>query len=299
MAMDKRFKYYERECRPFYLYIKYKKSHIYYCVIPDYKRVVSTGKTSFDEAKKVAGVLYSNLVNNQSITWEGISDKLILSMLPKHPSNLTLARALQIQKAILDTGVSGKTVNNRMCQLSRYIKVPPLKVTKSIRKCYPIEKLYKIGKFDILALIGITTGMRKGEFNTCEVVCINGKDYLQVNGTKTENAKRRIPIIPELIPVIKEMKTKEYNYRDFRKSVDRVGELIGVDPHKDNIVFHSFRKCFKTAMMSYNIDPLWQEYYMGHSLDKSNVVSKVYFVPEAADDTIVYSQITDLQRKFI
>lgn len=220
-------------------------------------------------------------------------------MLPKRPEDLTLAKAIQIQKAILATGVSGKTVNNRMGQLSKYIKVPPLQHTKVVRKCYPIEKLYHIGTNNILAFIGITTGMRKGEFHNCRVVTSNEKYYLQIDGTKTENAVRKVPIIPEMIPVIEEMKCHDWTDRDFRFAVDDIGRTIGIDPHKDNIVFHSFRKCYKTAMMSVGIDQLWQEYFIGHSLDKSNVVSKVYFIPEAADDTIVYNQMCEMLRMFL
>lgn len=299
MAIDKRFKYRERETKSFYLYIKYKKSHIYYCVIPEYHKCISTGSLSLKDAKIKANEIYSALVNNKVLNWDGITDKLILSMLPKKPEQLTLARVIQIQKTMLETGISGKTVNNRMSCLSKYVKFPPVPHTKVVRKCYPIEKLYHIGNKNLLALIGITTGMRKGEFSTCEVTYTNGKSYLQVNGTKTENAVRKVPIPEELIPYINEMKSKSWSDRDFRRAVDEIGQYIGVDPSKDNIVFHSYRKCFKTAMMSAGIDSLWQEYYMGHSLDKSNVVSKVYFIPEAADDSMVYEQMIKMIRQFI
>ena len=295
---DNRFKYRIKERRLFYLFIKYPKSHIYYMKIPEYNKTISTGMTNLKAAYIKANEIYTRVSSNSVFKWEN-NDDFIISRLPNLPEKLTLQIIQKIQNDLLETGISGKTVNNRMGWLHKYIDFPPVPHIKKIRKCYPVEKLYHIGNKNLLALIGITTGMRKGEFSSCEIITKNYKTYLQINGTKTDNAIRKIPLADELIPYINEMKNKTWTDREFRFAVDEIGEYLGIDPHKDNIVFHSYRKDFKTIMMSYNIHPLWQEYYMGHSLDKSNVVAKVYFIPESADDTLVYNQMIEIQKMFL
>lgn len=296
--IDKRCKYRFRECREFYLYIKYKKTHIYYCVIPQFHKCISTGCTNLKDAYIKANQIYDRVLENKKFSWD-IEDKFILSMLPKNPDRLTISVIERIQKALLDTGISGKTVNNRMGKLHKYIDFPPVPHTKQIRKCYPIEKLYHMGKNNTLAFLAVTTGMRKGEFDKCRVIEENDKLYLQIDGTKTDNSVRKVPIIPEIAEALEDYRLKDWGDRDYRFAVDDIGRMIGIDPHKDNIVFHSFRKCYKTAMMGAGINEIWQEYYMGHSIEKSNVVSKLYFIPEAADDTVVYKQMTDMLKQFI
>lgn len=235
--LDKRCKYRYKERHQFYLYIKYPQSHIYYAKFPEFGyKSISTGKTNLREAYIKGCEIYKYLFYNTTFDW-GIEDKFILERLPKTPDKLTVEIIQKIQNELLETGISGKTVNNRMGVLHKYIAFPPVAHKKVIRKCYPIEKLYGLGSQYTLAFIAITTGMRKGEFDNCEAITDNGKLYLQINGTKTDNSVRKVPIIPETVKALEDYKKRKWTDRDFRKSVDEVGELIGIDPYKDNIVF--------------------------------------------------------------
>ena len=62
---------------------------------------------------------------------------------------------------------------------------------------------------------------------------------------------------------------------------------------ENNIVFHSFRKMYKTILESAEIPNIWIEYYMGHSIESSSDVNRLYFIPEAADDDIVYRKVIE------
>ena len=52
--LDKRCTYKIRECKDFYLFINYKRTHIYYAKYPAYNKTLSTGKTSIKKAYQEA-----------------------------------------------------------------------------------------------------------------------------------------------------------------------------------------------------------------------------------------------------
>ena len=222
---------------------------------------------------------------------------------------VTLQRLVKLQQQLLATGMSGKSVNNYISLLRKLWKnkdfnpfqnLSPIEHTKTIRQCFLVESFKGFGnfikqhKYLLLPYLAITTGMRAGEFKTAETVTIHNRLYLQINGTKTENAVRRVPISQKVADAYSAYKKNGFAKAAWKESVYMSGALFGynkdhIDQH--NIVFHSFRKMYKTILESHNINNLWVEYYMGHSILQSSDVNKLYFNPLAADDAIVYAQV--------
>lgn len=321
---DKRCKYKIRECKDFYLFIKHKESHIYYAKFPEYNKIASTGKTNIKQAYQEAYRIYGSLgiattpfhellLNTYKDSYYktyNMAKKLsgLLSDI-KTLEQVTLQRLVKLQQQLLATGMSGKSVNNYMSLLRKLWKnkeynpfqnLSPMKHTKTIRQCFPIESFKEYGnhiyqhKYFLLPYIAITTGMRTGEFKTAEPVIIHNRLYLQINGTKTENAVRRVPIISKVADAFLHYKSNGFAKAAWKESVYMAGSLVGYDKEyvdKHNIVFHSFRKMYKTILESNNINNLWIEYYMGHSILQSSDVNKLYFNPLAADDSLIYEQV--------
>lgn len=324
--LDKRCKYKLRDNRDFYLFIKYKQSHIFYAKFPAYNKTVSTGKYTLREAYIEAYRIYGTLgqetlefhkllldtYKNEFYKTFNMAKKLsgMLSDI-KTLEQINLPRLVKLQNQLIKTGISGKSVNNYMSLLRKLFKnreynpftnLSPVEHHKTIRKSFPIEsfsgfeKHLNKHKYLYLAYISITTGIRAGEFKNSYPVVINSKNYLQVNGTKTENAVRRIPITQKTVEVFNEYKANGFAKASWKDSVYMCADLIGLDKDfvdSNNIVFHSFRKMFKTILESNNINNLWIEYYMGHSIEQSSDVNKLYFQPESADDSFIYNQVID------
>ena len=84
--------------------------------------------------------------------------------------------------------------------------------TKTIRQCFLVESFTGFGnfikqhKYLLLPYLAITTGMRAGEFKTAEPVIIHNRLYLQINGSKSENAVRRVPITQKVADAYSEYK---------------------------------------------------------------------------------------------
>ncbi len=140
----------------------------------------------------------------------------------------------------------------------------PMEHTKTIRQCFSVESFKGYGnyifqhKYLLLPYIAITTGMRASEFK------------------------------------IAEYKNNGFVKASWKESVYMSGALVGYDKEyieQHNIVFHSFRKMYKTILESNNINNLWIEYYMGHSILQSTDVNKLYFNPLSADDSLIYEQV--------
>ena len=313
--LDKRCKYKVRELQDFYLFIKYPRSHIYYAKFPGFQnKVISTGCMYIDAAYKKAYEIYGQLqtpLNNGSFIDRMFSVykddkkrtrdlKYVLKFLPdiKKPEQITSTRIVKLQQEILKTGVSGKTVNNYVYCLQKaygvgFPEYVPLKYTSTYRKCFPISGFYGFYKkcqdrLHYLAFFTMTTGCRLGEISTCEPVTKNGRLYLKINGTKTENAVRTVPVLQETLDCIKYLKNG-FRASCYKQSVIEAGKLCGFDEsyiEDNNIVFHSFRKMYKTLLESCGVPNTFVEYYMGHS--QTSKVNQLYFIGDAADDSEVY-----------
>lgn len=317
---DRRCKYKIRECKDFYLFIKHKESHIYYAKFPEYNKIASTGKTNIKQAYQEAYRIYGSLGIATTPFHELLLDtykdsyyktynmaKKLSSLLSdiKTLEQVTLPRLVKLQEQLAATGISGKSVNNYISLLRKLWKnkeynpfqnLSPMEHTKTIRQCFPVESFKGYGnyiskhKYLLLPYIAITTGMRAGEFKTAEPVIFHNRLYLQINGTKTENAVRRVPITQKVADAYSEYKKKVLQKQHGKSLCICPGhDKDYIDKH--NIVFHSFRKMYKTILESNNINNLWIEYYMGHSILQSSDVNKLYFNPLAADDSLIYEQV--------
>lgn len=235
---DRRCKYKIRECKDFYLFIKHRESHIYYAKFPEYNKIVSTGQTNIKQAYQEAYRIYSSLeiastpfhellLNTYKESYYktfNMAKKLstLLSDI-KTLEQVTLPRLVKLQEQLAATGISGKSVNNYISLLRKLWKnkdynpfqnLSPMEHTKTIRQCFLVESFTGFGnfikqhKYLLLPYLAITTGMRAGEFKTAEPVIFHNRLYLQINGTKTENAVRRVPITQKVADAYSEYKKK-------------------------------------------------------------------------------------------
>ena len=236
-------------------------------------------------------------------------------------------RLIKLQNQLLSKGLGGKTVNgyitclhsvfryfidNGFIQNDVFFGLRPCANKKAIRLCFPMEKLKHLfsdndyNPYLDLIHIAVISGMRKGEIQRLNTNDIIQKDYgywLHINGTKTENAPREVPITKELVEVINRFDIKLLNDRFFARSVKYLGELLGFNESyiKENgIVFHSFRKVYKTLLTSSNINKDLIEEALGHSQPtySMNSVDKSYLCLERADRKLEHSLFTDSLKYF-
>lgn len=152
----------------------------------------------------------------------------------------------------------------------------------------------------LLCAIAYYTGMRNGE-----IVRIQPDDFfkerdfvfLNVRGTKTENAVRVVPVCSFLYEKITEYITeknisagqtlfegKKRMDREFGYAYKLVGHKLGYSDDEMNnkyITFYSFRHLYKTILTRADIDNQLVEYFMGHSEGKD--VRRSYFNSSALD----------------
>ena len=322
--IDKRCKYKVRETQDFYLFIKYQQSHIYYAKYPELNRVVSTGCIYLREAYKKAYEIYGKLRTPDTVPFidrmmsvysddkKRLRDlKRVLTFIPdvKKAEQITTVRISKLQQDLLETGMSGKSVNNYIYCLQKaygigFPEYIPLKYTPTYRKCFPVNKFYGFyskcnSRLNYLAFFTMTTGVRLGEIKLSYPVELDDKKYLQVNGTKTANAVRRVPLLPETEFCYNQIQGG-FRASLYKQSVIEAGKLCGFTEdfiEENHIVFHSFRKMYKTLLESCNITDTWIEYYMGHSQTSS--VKQLYFVAEAADDSDIYPKVIEALKKLL
>ena len=206
--------------------------------------------------------------------------------------------------------MSGKTANWYVYVLKRsyqgqFPEWTPLKHTQQYRSCFPVKSFYGFWnkcstRLHYLAFFAMTTGCRAGEIYNCEKITdYDGKLYLKINGTKTKNAVRTIPVLPETIACM-EYLTAGFRTSAYKESVVEAGRMCGFDEtyiEESHIVFHSFRKMYKTLLEGCNINPTWISYFMGHS--QTSRVQQLYFIGSSADDDEVYPKVIEALRRFV
>ena len=312
---DKRCRYKMREKQAFYLFIKHRA--IYYAYFPEYRKTLSTHETNFRKAYEEAWNLYG-IIKEPEVRqlFKPFNDKkrdrdlrFVISYLPDNIQVLTESTIKNLQNALLERGISGKSVNNYVYVLRRAYtgKFPTftnLEYKSQYRSCFPVREFYGFyskcsTRLHYLAFFAMTTGCRLSEIYKCEKIEKYGRLYLQINGTKTVNAKRIIPVLPETIDCL-EYLMAGFRTSAYKESVIEAGKLCGFDEdyiQENHIVFHSWRKLYKTLLESCNINNSWIEYYMGHS--QTNTVNQLYFVGSSADDTEVYPKVIEALKRFL
>ena len=214
-----------------------------------------------------------------------------------------------VQKKMLSEGLSGKSINNYIYVLRKaytgvFPSFTPLEHTAVYRSCFPVPSFYHIyskctDRLHYLAFFAMTTGCRLGEIATVEPLVKDNRRYIRINGTKTRNAVRTIPVLQETLDCISHL-IKGFRSASYKESVIEAGRLCGFDIdyiEENHIVFHSFRKMFKTLLESCNIPNTFIEYYMGHS--QTSKVNQLYFIGESADDSEVYPKVIEALRRFV
>lgn len=312
--LDKRCHYKVRELNTFYLFIKHRT--IYYAYFPQYRITRSTKCTNLKSAYSVAWDIYSGLLNRQNqIQYQTFTDKKrqrdlkrVLSYVDQSKP-LTKSIIQSIQKRMLSEGLSGKSINNYIYVLRKsyqgdFPDFKQLEHTAVYRSCFPVQSFYHFytkctNRLHYLAFFAITTGCRVGEIKTVEPQTANGRLYLKINGTKTKNAVRTIPVLKETLDCIPYL-TKGFKTAAYKESVIEAGSMCGFDTifiEENHIVFHSFRKMYKTLLESCNIPNTFIEYYIGHS--QTSKVNQLYFIGESADDSEVYPKVIEALRRFV
>ena len=312
--LDKRCHYKVRELQSFYLFVKHRK--IYYAYFPQFKITRSTNCTELQKAYVSAWDIYSGLSDNQNkVLFKPFTDKKrqrdlkrVLSFIDQSKP-LTSHTIKNIQNKMNATGLSGKSINNYIYVLRKsyqgtFPQWEPVGHNAIYRSCFPIKDFYNFyskckSRLHYLAFFAMTTGCRLSEIKTVKPLVKDGKHYLQINGTKTKNAVRTIPVLKETLDCLQYIKDG-FKTASYKECVIEAGKLCGYDKDyiEDNhIVFHSFRKMYKTLLESCNINPTWISYYMGHS--QTSRVQQLYFIGASADDSEVYPKVIEALRRFV
>lgn len=309
--LDKRCHHKVRELQSFYLFRKH--GYYFYAFYPEYNVTRSTRKVDIQEAYKEAWDIIGTLCEKQNV-------KLYLPFQNKKRQR-DLKRALSFidqdkpltstviakaQKKMLEEGLSGKSINNyiyilRKSYTGKFPEWKPVEHNGVYRSCFPITAFYGFWKkcscrLHYLAFFTMTTGCRLSEIITCEDV---GNGYMKINGTKTKNAVRVVPVLPETLACLEYLKVG-FRSAAYKESVYEAGRLCGFDKayiDKNNIVFHSFRKMYKTLLESCSIPETFVNYYMGHSQTSS--VQQLYFIGSSADDSEVYPKVIEALKRFV
>lgn len=313
--LDKRCHYKIRELSQFYLFIKHRK--IYYAYFPQYKVTRSTGCTNLHDAYVTAWNIYDRLSNDcqNKMLYKPFTDKKRQRDLKRvltffdQSKPLTSSTIKSIQKKMLATGMSGKSVNNYIYVLRKsyqgeFPKWSLLDYVPTYRSCFPVKSFYGFWnkcstRLHYLAFFTMTTGCRLSEIVTCEPIITPDRNYLKINGTKTINAVRTVPVLQETLDCLEYLRVG-FKTESYKQSVIEAGKLCGFDEDyiaSNHIVFHSFRKMYKTLLESCNINPTWVNYFMGHS--QTSRVQQLYFIGSSADDSEVYPKVIEALRRLL
>lgn len=312
---DKRCHYKIRQCQDFYLFRKH--GMIYYAYFPEYGKTRSTRETNIHEAYKAAydimlkldSPIDRRLWKDVTLSKKRYRDLVRAFSFFDKNKPLTEGSIELAQKKMLKAGLAGKTINNyigllKLCYNQPFPNFKPIKYEAVYRSCFPIIPFYHYwqkcdNRLDYLAFFAMTTGCRLSEIKTCEKIEEYDRLYIKINGTKTKNAIRVIPALPETIACMEYLQAG-FRSASYKESVIQAGNKCGFDNdyiEKNHIVFHSFRKMYKTLLESCNINNNWTEYYMGHS--QTRTVNQLYFIGASADDSEVYPKVIEALRRFV
>lgn len=181
--------------------------------------------------------------------------------------------------------------------------------------------------YSLLGFIALMTGTRKGELEKINYDCVTEvksadkekgigiitQYWLYVDGTKTKNAKRTIPITEltakalKVWTVLKQrkelpfLKNADYN----EKTLLFMGRLCGIKTlgelknGNEKIVFHGFRKMYRTVLTQQNINRDLIDFCMGKETltehDRRNVKNDkdTYLELSKSDNTKWHDNITN------
>lgn len=313
--LDKRCRHKVRELQQFYLFRKH--GYYFYAYYPQHNVTRSTGSLEIQEAYKRAWDIIGELTSKQNVQlYLPFDDKKrqrdlqrVLQLIDQSKP-LTSSAIRKLQNELLNQGLSGKSINNyiyilRKAYTGTFPEWNSVGHVATYRKCLPVTSLYgfyhKIGNDRLLnlAFFAMCTGVRVGEIKKCYPIDYNGRRYLQIDGTKTANAVRRVPLIPEAEEAFNRIQGG-FRSSAFKESVIKSASICGFNAdyvEANHIVFHSWRKVYKTLLESCNVSNNYTEYLMGHS--QTNSVNRLYFIADAMDDSEFYTQVVNALNRLL
>lgn len=260
-------------------------------------------------------------------------------------------RLVKLQSDYLAEGKSVKTIKNYFTAFERTYKelldkdiiehnpfqdLPALKIEISQAwDCFPIKPFkHRLPLlpmpleneddflYALLGFIAIMTGQREGEIELLTSKSIiktkennETRFWLEIDGTKTKNANRIIPITKLTAYAIKcfcELKThknirflksKDYNqycllYFGQFCGYDSLEKIKNCNDGKSKIVFHGFRKMYKTFLTQENVNKDLIEFCLGHKSkmailrNSHSNLNDTYLVLEKSDNLTAHKAIT-------
>ena len=264
-------------------------------------------------------------------------------------SDLTRPRLEQLQIDLQQKGreigkgtLSGKTIDNYLTHLHRiylylfraekintdpFYKRKHLKHEKRAKHKLPLGfDTFNTSQneiiYSLLGFIQLTTGFRNSEIDritTNDIYKTDSGYWLHCNGTKTENAKRIIPITDLTARLIKAFATLKQNgflVKENGTGLDENddhnrrlllywGQFCGMTDIKEikednGITFYGFRKMFKTHLQSVWGNTQNIEALMGHTTQntQSNDPLTSYYDYEKADRTNEHNKVCEAMGYF-
>lgn len=195
-----------------------------------------------------------------------------LFLVNKNYSVKTITLIMTVLKIVIEYAF-----RDRLILTDPFIYIRPLKRDDNFKDAFTLDEVKMIytridDRLKNLILCVALTGMRLKESidqTQADIVESDGFYYLDLKHQKygkthaklKHNSVREIPIIPEIIPLIK----YEYSLRllyDYLVPLQKECE----NAEKRNLTFHSLRHFFITNSKSSGVPPIKVEYLAGHSL---------------------------------
>lgn len=229
--------------------------------------------------------------------------------------DVTRSRLIRLQEQLKELNFSAKTINNYMTDFRRifnqlydkelietnpFINLKQIKGEKKAWTCFPINIIkgkWDDSKYSLMAYIATATGARHGEFFNWKM---NG-NLLTIYGSKSVYSVRTVPIndtIKSKIEALEKMKDQVKNI-DYYYCSQHMQKVLNY--YDQGIVFHSFRKMYKTILTSANLNTTLIETLMGHTTNnqQSNDVERIYFVEDKADLSKAYRLVIEALEKYL
>ena len=180
-------------------------------------------------------------------------------------------------------------VYNEIIEINHVKKVKKLEEEDSEKVAYSEADLIKIftdkelePELKEFCKVAIYTGCRIGEIANIKKADIDLKEkIININGTKTKNAIRIMPINPNILEIIEDkLQSNKSEFLFFEdNNTDRIGKVLNRRLNKiitdEAKTFHSFRKNFSQKILETDAEEHTRKYLMGHSLNK-DITHKIY-----------------------
>lgn len=213
-------------------------------------------------------------LHNKDLAKITIDDLQFIIDQNKGRSSTTVSKPLQVIRAIYKYAVPRGLVGE---DVSKYLVIPEYKPA-DVRIPFTIAEIDKIWSIqdNIIAkyiLVLLYTGLRIGELLDLKEEMIEG-DIIHVPGTKTDSAKRNIPVHPKIEKILGNVISTNLNYDKFQREYKSLMETLGMKH-----IIHETRHTFVT--FSKDMNPIIRKYIIGHH---TNDITDRYTHPDEMYD---------------